>query len=362
MEGVVSEFWNNRRVFLTGHTGFKGSWLALGLHRLGARVTGYSLDPPTRPSLFDLAGVGRLVDSRLGDVRDLVALTAALESAKPEVVLHLAAQPLVMGGYSDPVGTYDTNVMGTVNLLHAIRSVGTVRAVVNVTTDKCYANDDRGHAFVESDPLGGVEPYGSSKACSELVTRAMAQSFFDPARHAEHGVAIATARAGNVVGGGDWGENRLLPDMMRAFAAGEQVQIRRPASTRPWQHVLDPLDGYLMLARRLVESGPRYGGGWNFGPGIEGAQPVSWVVERCVRLWGGGASWRQDATTHPAEANLLQLDCSRASALLGWQPRLSLERTLEMTVDWYRQVLANGADAAALCVAQIDEFAGVEIT
>jgi len=215
-----------------------------------------------------------------------------------------------------------------------------------VTTDKCYENDDSGRPFVESDPMGGVEPYGSSKACSELVTRAMTHSFYDPSRHAEHGVAIATARAGNVVGGGDWGENRLLPDMMRAFAAGEPVLIRRPASTRPWQHVLDPLRGYLLLAQALVENGPAYGGGWNFGPEVAGARPVSWVVERCVGLWGTGASWRQDANPHPAEAELLQLNCSRARDMLGWRQCLSLDRTLELTVEWYRRVTMEDADAA----------------
>jgi len=355
---MVTEFWRDTRVFLTGHTGFKGGWLALCLHRLGAQVTGYALEPPTRPSLFELAGVGGLVDSRIGDIRDLASLTAALKSARPEVVLHLAAQPLVLGGYSDPVGTYDTNVMGTVNLLQAIRSVDSVRAVVNVTTDKCYENDDSGRPFVESDPMGGVEPYGSSKACSELVTRAMTHSFYDPSRHAEHGVAIATARAGNVVGGGDWGENRLLPDMMRAFAAGEPVLIRRPASTRPWQHVLDPLRGYLLLAQALVENGPAYGGGWNFGPEVAGARPVSWVVERCVGLWGTGASWRQDANPHPAEAELLQLNCSRARDMLGWRQCLSLDRTLELTVEWYRRVTMEDADAAQHCYAQIEQCIG----
>lgn len=351
----MTGFWRHRRVFVTGHTGFKGGWLSIWLEKLGAVVTGYSLDPPTEPSLFRLAGIGSIVDSHIGDVRDLGRLSAVLSAARPEVVFHLAAQPLVMGGYSDPVGTFETNVMGTVNLLQAIRSVPGVRAVVNVTTDKCYENSDRGLAFKESDPMGGAEPYGSSKACSELVTRAMGHSFFGRDQYPGHRVSIATARAGNVIGGGDWGANRLLPDIVRSFAAGQPVLIRRPGSTRPWQHVIDPLHGYLVLAQRLHEAGPEFDGGWNFGPDVGGSKPVSWIVERCVQLWGDDAGWIKDPAAHPAEAQLLQLDCSKVRTQLGWQTRVDLARALVMTIGWYREVL-RGADALQMCRSQIDEF------
>jgi CDP-glucose 4,6-dehydratase len=360
MEGLVSRFWGDRRVLVTGHTGFKGGWLCIWLRRLGAIVTGYSLPPPTEPSLFDLANVARLVDSRTGDVRDLKALTRVLLDSRPEVVFHLAAQPLVLGGFSDPVGTIDTNVMGIVNLLQAVRSAPSVRAVVNVTTDKCYANDDRGVPFREDDPLGGVEPYGASKACAEIVTQAFCQSFFDPGRYREHGVAIATARAGNVVGGGDWGENRLIPDIVRGFSARRPVLLRRPDATRPWQFVLEPLSGYLRLAQRLFEVGSAFNGGWNFGPYAECSRPVSWIAEQCVHLWGGDARWLRDEACHPPEARLLQLDCSKARTLLGWEPRLSLERTLEMTIGWYHSA-ARGIDALLLCEKQIAEFGDPEL-
>jgi CDP-glucose 4,6-dehydratase len=309
--------------------------------------------------LFDLAGIGRLVDSRIGDVRDLDALTAAVVDSKAEIVLHLAAQPLVLGGYSDPVGTFATNLMGTVNLLQAVRSAPDVRAVVNVTTDKCYRNQDDGIAFRESDPLGGSEPYGTSKACAELATEAFTNSFFHPERYPYHRVAIGTARAGNVIGGGDWGENRLLPDIVTSFKASRPVLIRRPDAIRPWQHVLEPLSGYLTLARRLTEAGTAYGGAWNFGPAPDGAKPVSWVVDRCAALWGSGASWARDISTHPPEARQLQLDCSKARTALCWAPRKSLDSALEMTVSWYLS-LSNGADARELCEAQIVAYGDPE--
>ena len=355
----MNGFWRNRRVLVTGHTGFKGGWLCLWLHRMGAHVTGYALPPPTNPSLFGLAKIGQVVDSRIGDVRDLEAVARVVVDSKAEVVLHLAAQPLVMGGYSDPVGTFATNLMGTVNLLQAIRSAPDVRAVVNVTTDKCYKNDDFGTAFRESDPLGGSEPYGTSKACSELATQAFASSFFDPRGYSDHPVAIATARAGNVIGGGDWGENRLLPDIVRSFENNRSVMIRRPDATRPWQHVLEPLSGYLRLARRLAETGAAYNGAWNFGPDAVSEKPVSWVVDRCAALWGAGAHWERDGSTHPPEARMLQLDCTKARTALGWEPRISLDDALEMTISWYRDV-AGGADARQLCEAQIAAYGDPE--
>lgn len=359
MEGVVSDFWCKRQVLVTGHTGFKGGWLCLWLHRMGAHVTGYALQPPTQPNLFDLARIRQVVDSRIGDVRDLEGVTSTLVDSKAQVVFHLAAQPLVLKGYSDPVGTFETNLMGTVNLLQAVRSAPDVRAFVNITTDKCYKNGDSGIPFRESDVLGGSEPYGTSKACSELATEAFTRSFFDPGRYSDHGVGIATARAGNVIGGGDWGENRLLPDIVRSFESRRPVMIRWPNATRPWQHVLEPLGAYMRLAQKLTEDGAVYNGAWNFGPALESEKPVSWVVDRCAALWGSSARWECGGSNHPPEARTLQLDCGKARTVLGWVPRISLDAALEMTISWYRGV-ANGADARHLCEAQIAAYSDSE--
>jgi len=352
---VTPGFWRGRRVFITGHTGFKGSWLSLWLQRLGAEVTGYALDPPTTPSLFELAGVAPGMRSVIADVEDLPRLQRELHAARPEILVHMAAQPLVHAGYDAPVETYRTNVMGTVHVLEAARGAPGLRAIVNVTTDKCYENPESERPFRETDPLGGFDPYSNSKACSELVTQAYRNAFFAPDRHAQHGVAVASARAGNVIGGGDWGKDRLVPDILRAIAANTPVRIRRPDAMRPWQHVLEPLTGYLTLAERLVEDGPRHAGGWNFGPRDEDAHPVRWMAEQLTRLWGPPARWEIEDKVWPHEARFLRLDCSRAHAALGWRPRLALAQALEWIVEWHR-AQATGADVREQCLAQIRRY------
>jgi len=346
-----SAFWHDRRVLVTGHTGFKGAWLSLWLSRLGARVTGLALAPETSPSLFTLAGLAERVDSRLGDIRSRAIVDAVVAESRPEVVFHLAAQALVRRSYADPVATYETNVMGTAHVLEAARRADGLRAVVVVTSDKCYENREWWWPYREDDALGGYDPYSSSKGCAELVTAAWRRSYFGgPASPA----GVASARAGNVIGGGDWAEDRLVPDCMRAFGTSTPVVIRRPAAVRPWQHVLEPLAGYLLLAERLAE-GPGFAEAWNFGPSVDDARPVSWVVDRLVRFWGGDARWAHDGSEQPHEAGLLQVDASKARARLGWTPRLRLEEGLRWSVDWYRRQRA-GEDAAALTLEQIARF------
>jgi CDP-glucose 4,6-dehydratase len=348
-------FWSGRPVFVTGHTGFKGSWLALWLTRLGARVHGYALSPPTDPSLFDLARIGQSVASTLADIRDFPALAAQLAAAAPEIVFHLAAQPLVRQSYADPLDTYAVNVLGTANLLQAVRAVPSVRAVVVVTTDKCYENLDWCWGYRENDRLGGHDPYSSSKACAELVTSSFRDSFFAARKGSAPSVAVASARAGNVIGGGDWAADRLIPDFVRATLARRPVSIRNPDAVRPWQHVLEPLDGYLLLAQRLYEDGESYAQAWNFGPQTDDVQTVRWMADRFASLWGAPARWEQDLGAHPHEARLLQLDVSKARAELGWRPRWRSADALQATVEWYRGHAA-GADARELTLAQIDRF------
>ncbi|QEM66886.1 CDP-glucose 4,6-dehydratase [Geobacter sp. FeAm09] len=348
-------FWHNRKVFLTGHTGFKGSWLCLWLNRLGARVTGYALAPPTTPSLFELTHVKELVDSRIADVRDSGLLLRTLKEAQPEVVIHMAAQPLVRDSYRIPVETYATNVMGTVHLLEAVRSCPSVKAVVNVTTDKCYENREWVWGYRENEPMGGFDPYSNSKACSELVTAAYRTSFFHPQHHVEHGVGLASARAGNVIGGGDWATDRLIPDCIRALLAGETIPIRNPHAIRPWQHVLEPLSGYLALARHLYEHGCDYAEGWNFGPADEDAKPVEWIVKQMCALWGDNAGYAINEGDHPHEANYLKLDCSKARMRLGWRPRWDLANSLDSIVEW-TQAYRAGSDLRTVCLEQIERY------
>ena len=342
-------------MFLTGHTGFKGSWLSLWLQQLGAEVTGYALQPPTNPSLFDVANVAQGMKSIIGDIRDGAALSRAMREAAPDIVIHMAAQPLVRRSYVDPVETYSTNVMGTVHLLEAVRQTTSVRAVVNVTSDKCYDNKEWVWGYRESEPMGGFDPYSNSKGCAELVTSAYRNSFFNPAKYSEHHVALATGRAGNVIGGGDWADDRLIPDILRAISAGQPVVIRSPHAIRPWQHVLEPLSGYLQLAQRLYEDGVAYAEGWNFGPNDEDAKPVQWIVERLTQQWGDGASWQLDGGDHPHEAHYLKLDCSKAKMRLHWHPRWHLEHTLEMIVAWQRAWLAKD-DMRKVTLEQIKQF------
>jgi CDP-glucose 4,6-dehydratase len=337
------EFWQGRRVFLTGHTGFKGSWLSLWLQRLGANVYGFALEPSTNTSLFKVAKVADGMHSTIGDVRDLASLQQAMQLAKPEVVIHMAAQPLVVYGYNNPVETYATNVLGTVHLLESVRSCKTVKAVVNVTTDKCYENNERDWAHQESDRLGGHDPYSNSKACSELVTASFRSSYFDEIKYQSHGVAIATARAGNVIGGGDWAENRLVPDILKSFESGLAVRIRNHNAIRPWQHVLEPLRGYLQLAEKLVQFGPEFGQAWNFGPHPQDAKPVSWIVREMCKKWGFGATWVNDEGEHLHEANYLKLDVSKSAAHLNWEPQTDLDQALELIIDWHRAFVHNEA-------------------
>lgn len=336
-------FWRGKRVFLTGHTGFKGSWMSLWLQSLGADLTGYALSPPTQPSLFELARVGDAMRSIIGDVRDADALRRAMVEAQPDIVIHMAAQPLVRYSYTNPVETYATNVMGTVHMLEAVRQTSSVRAVVNVTTDKCYENREWNWGYRENEAMGGHDPYSSSKGCSELVTAAYRSSFFGNEAYGTHGVALASARAGNVIGGGDWASDRLIPDIIAAFSASRPVNIRNPNSIRPWQHVLEPVRGYLMLAEALHDHGMQFAEGWNFGPYDEDARPVRWIVEALSQMWGEGAHWQVDGANHPHEATFLKLDISKARNALKWQPALRLHDALGMIVDWTRRCAAGEA-------------------
>jgi CDP-glucose 4,6-dehydratase len=350
-EVVTPKFWAGKKVFVTGHTGFKGSWLALWLVSLGARVSGYALKPPSSPSLWALVEAKSGIASTIADIRDLGALQRAIGEFQPEIVFHLAAQSLVRPSYEDPVGTYATNVMGTVHLLEAVRKAGGVQAVVNVTSDKCYENLESGQAYRENDAMGGRDPYSSSKGCAELVTTAYRASF-------PGGAALASARAGNVIGGGDWAQDRIVPDIVRAAAAGKAVQVRNPRAVRPWQHVLEPLAGYLQLAERLRATPAMFAEGWNFGPDEKDAVPVETVVSTIARLWGPPASWAADKGEQPHEAQFLKLDSSKARSRLGWSPRLGLQTALEWTVGWY-QSQAQGADARQLTLAQIERYMGL---
>lgn len=341
-------FWRGKKVFLTGHTGFKGAWASLLLRRLGASVYGYALPPTHQSALFVTARIADDIKHREADIRDLATLRAAMAEAEPDIIIHMAAQALVRPSYEEPVETFATNVMGTVNVLEAARQLRNVHAILIVTSDKCYENSGAGTAFREDDRLGGNDPYSNSKACAELVTHSYRRSFF-----AEHGAArVATARAGNVFGGGDWARDRLVPDAMQAFLDRQPLRIRNPNSVRPWQHVLDPILGYLTLVEKLV-AGAGFADGWNFGPNAESEQSVRNVVEHLQAMWGDGACWTSDDGPHPHEAAFLRLDCERASARLNWTPRLDLLQGLGFTVDWYK-ALQRGADMRQISLEQLE--------
>ncbi|WVN42733.1 CDP-glucose 4,6-dehydratase [beta proteobacterium MWH-UniP1] len=355
------DFWQGRRVFLTGHTGFKGSWLSLWLQSLGVQLTGYALRPPTNPSLFEVANVAQGMISIEGDIRDLAHFRESMRSAQPEIVIHMAAQPLVRQSYQDPVETYFTNVMGTVNLFEAVRATPSVKAVVNVTTDKCYENREWVWGYRENDPMGGYDPYSSSKGCAELVSAAYRSSFFNPKDYATHRVAVATARAGNVIGGGDWAKHRLVPDILAAFQKETPAQIRNPHAIRPWQHVLEPLRGYRMLAEKLLKEGPKYAEAWNFGPNDQDAKPVGWLATELTKRWGENAAWNANSGHHPHEAHYLKLDISKARAELDWRPKLRIAEALDLVIDWTK-AYAAGTDMNKFTLAQIASYQEVTTT
>lgn len=347
---IAPAFWKGKRVLLTGHTGFKGSWLSLWLQAMGCQVRGIALPPPTTPSLFETARVGADMDHQTCDIRDYPRLQLLFREFKPEIVFHMAAQPLVRRSYQQPIETYATNVMGTVHVLEAARQAGSVKSIVNITTDKCYENREWAWGYRENEPMGGFDPYSNSKGCAELVSSAYRQSFLQA-----EGIALATARAGNVIGGGDWAEDRLVPDILRALQQDQAVLIRNPHAIRPWQHVLEPLSGYLLLAQQLYERGQEYAEGWNFGPRDEDAQPVQWIVEHLCQAWGNDAHWTLQPGNHPHEANYLKLDISKARQYLRWTPRWTLETALSRIVDWHR-AWQQGADMRTVCLDQITQY------
>jgi len=350
-----AEFWAGKKVFITGHTGFKGGWLALWLNSIGATVKGYALEPSTEPSLFELARVDKACESQIDDIRDRQALARSMAAFKPDVVFHLAAQPLVRLSYDEPVTTFETNVLGTVNLLEAVRGCSSVKAVVIVTSDKCYLNREWHWGYREHESLGGHDPYSASKACAELVTQAWRLSYLGAGGQDGRVCSIATARAGNVIGGGDWSADRLVPDILRDLADKKSIVVRNPQAIRPWQHVLEPLAGYLMLAERLVVDGEPWADSWNFGPREDSAKTVEWIVDALIRYWPGGGQWQHDGSRQPHEAHYLKLDCAKANDRLGWQPVWSLDESLEKIVHWQTAWLA-GADMQAHSMQEIAEF------
>jgi CDP-glucose 4,6-dehydratase len=348
---VDANFWKGKKVYLTGHTGFKGAWISLWLQKMGAIVKGYSLDVSTTPALFSQANVAEEMESEIGDIRNLEQLTKSMVHFSPDILIHMAAQPLVRLSYQEPVDTYTTNVIGTVNVLEAARKCPNLKSIVSVTTDKCYENKEWEWGYRENEPMGGHDPYSSSKGCAELVTSAYRRSFFS----SEGSASIASARAGNVIGGGDWAEDRLIPDILRAFEKSEPVVIRNPLSTRPWQHVLEPLSGYLILAQELFINGDDFAEGWNFGPKDEDCKSVSWILDEMVSHWGNNASWNLDKNNNPHEAGFLKLDCSKASNRLKWNPKWNLQSTLKSIVDWH-QLYINGGDIKKQCLKEINTY------
>jgi CDP-glucose 4,6-dehydratase len=349
MTTIDKDFWQGKRVFLTGHTGFKGSWLALWLQSLGADVKGYSLNPPTSPSLFNEAKIDSLIESCVGDIRDQENLRESMLSFNPDILIHMAAQSLVRHSYDAPIETYEVNVIGTAKVLEVARSCSNLKAIVNITTDKCYENDGRTQGYKENDPMGGYDPYSSSKGCAELVTSSYRRSFLQ-----DQGIGLASVRAGNVIGGGDWANDRLIPDILKSFENGSSVVVRNPKATRPWQHVLEPLSGYLVLAQKLYQNPKEYAEGWNFGPNEQDVKPVDWILDKMVSKWPN-SSWELDKSSSPHEAGFLKLDISKAKSKLGWNPLWSLSDTLEKIVHWH-QAWLNKEDMQVVCLAEIKEY------
>jgi CDP-glucose 4,6-dehydratase len=347
---VNPEFWNNKKVFITGHTGFKGSWLSLWLSSMGAEVKGYALPPEATPNLFEVAKITELINSELGDIRNLHQLRSGMIGFNPDILIHMAAQPLVRLSYKEPIETYETNVMGTAKVLESARSCENLKSIISVTTDKCYENREWVWGYREDEPMGGFDPYSSSKGCAELLTSAYRRSFMQDQR-----IGLASVRAGNVIGGGDWAEDRLIPDILRSFEMNKPVVIRNPKSIRPWQHVLEPLSGYLVLAEKLYESPDDYAEGWNFGPHDGDAKPVEWILDKMVTLWGEGAFWQLDEGSHPHEAGFLKLDISKAKSRLNWKPTWHLQFTLERIVKWHQSWM-NNKDMQAVCLNEIDKY------
>jgi len=347
---IDQEFWKGKRVFLTGHTGFKGSWFSLWLCSLGAEVRGYALNPPTSTSLFNEAKIDTILDSQIADIRDQDILYESMTGFNPDILIHMAAQPLVRYSYDAPIETYEVNVIGTAKVLEVARSCPNLKAIVNITTDKCYENDDRSEGYKENDPMGGYDPYSSSKGCAELVASSYRRSFLQ-----DQGIGIASVRAGNVIGGGDWADDRLIPDILRSFEKNKPVVIRNPKATRPWQHVLEPLSGYLLLAQNLYKDQKKYAEGWNFGPNEKDVQPVDWILNKMISKWPN-SSWELDNNSSPHEADFLKLDISKAKSKLGWSPVWELSQTLERIVSWH-QAWLNKEDMQAVCLTEIEEYA-----
>jgi CDP-glucose 4,6-dehydratase len=352
-------FWCNKKVLITGHTGFKGSWLCLWLHQLGAKVTGIALNPPTEPNLFHLCSIEKLVHSVHGDIRNFDLLYETISQTEPDIIFHMAAQPLVGHSYENPAETYEINVMGTTYLLEAVRKAVNngkrIKALVNVTTDKCYENKEWYWGYRENDPLGGYDPYSNSKACSELITDSYRKAFFNPNTYHQHSVGIASARAGNVIGGGDWAAGRLVPDCTQALLNGKKIVIRNPKSIRPWQHVLEPLHGYLLLAENLYLKGPDYAEAWNFGSKDDDAKPVEWIVKLICEKWGEQTYYEVDSRNHPPEARYLKLDYSKAKVELGWSPKWTIEQAIDKVIEWVR-AYSDKSDIREVCFKQIEEF------
>jgi len=349
MSTIDKDFWQGKRVFLTGHTGFKGSWLSLWLVSLGAKVKGYALSPPTSPSLFIEANIDSIIDSQIADIRDQDTLHESMTKFSPDILIHMAAQPLVRYSYDEPIETYEVNVIGTAKVLEVARSCPNLKAIVNITTDKCYENDERAEGYKEDDPMGGYDPYSSSKGCAELVASSYRRSFLQ-----DQGVGLASVRAGNVIGGGDWADDRLIPDILRSFENGSPVVIRNPKATRPWQHVLEPLSGYLILTQGLYEEQKKYAEGWNFGPNEQDVKPVDWILDKMILKWPN-SSWKLDSNSSPHEAGFLKLDISKAKSKLGWSPVWGLSQTLEKIISWH-QAWLNKEDMQVICLTEIKEY------